>query len=166
MDVAAAVCNPRPYSKSFQALFADMRDNRITLNPALIADGDVRMRTQSLPARMAAMRDWACTATRAAYDAGVTINAGTDYTGEPGLLFLEIERLTECGLTPMDAIKAATINAAGSVGLGATHGTIEAGKVADLLAVRGNPASEISDLRATVLVMKGGLVTRNDLGGL
>lgn len=150
-----------PYSDSFRALFADMRDNRIVLNPALIADGDVRMRSRPLPAKMSAMRDWACTATRAAFDAGVTINAGTDYTGEPKLLFLEIERLTECGLTPMDAIKAATINAARSVGLSGTHGTIEEGKVADLLAVRGNPAVAIPDLRKTVLVMKDGLVVRN-----
>lgn len=152
-----------PYSDSFKALFAAMRDNRIALNPALIADGDMRMRSQPLPARMAAMRDWACTATRAAFDAGVTINTGTDYTGEPKLLFLEVERLTECGLTPMAAIKAATINAAGAVGLSETHGTIEEGKAADLLAVLGNPAIAISDLRNTVLVMKDGQVVRNDL---
>ncbi len=155
--------NLDPYSESFAKLFADMRDNGIALNPALIADGDVRMRSQPLPAKMAAMRDWACTATHAAFEAGVTINAGTDYFGEPSLIFLEIERLTECGLMPVDAIRAATTNAAHAVGLSRTHGTIEEGKVADLLAVQGDPTVGISDLRNTVLVMKEGLIVRSAL---
>ena len=50
-----------------------------------------------------------------------------------------------------------------AVGLSRTNGTIEEGKVADLLAVQGDPTVGISDLRNTVLVMKDGLVVRNIL---
>ena len=95
-------------------------------------------------------------------DAGVLVAAGTDapypgvYYGEG--LHRELELMVETGLTPLQAITAATANAARFIGPRADWGTIEAGKVADLLLVRGNPAERISDTKNVVTVIQRGRV--------
>lgn len=111
--------------------------------------------------RWTAMRDWGCAATRAAYQAGVTISAGTDTRGGAPVQ-RELELLVECGLTPMDAIIAATRNNARGIGIEATHGTIEPGKQADLLVVSDDPTADISNIRKVVLVMKRGRIYRQE----
>ena len=95
-------------------------------------------------------------------DAGVLVAAGTDapYPGDfygEGL-HRELELLVEAGLTPLQAISAATRNAARFVGPGAEWGTIEPGKVADLLLVRGDPSVRIGDTRNVVTVIQGGRI--------
>ena len=62
------------------------------------------------------------------------------------------------GMPEMEAIKAATSVAADFLEIGDTHGRIEAGKQADLIAVRGDPLSDISTLEDVRFVMKGGHV--------
>ena len=92
--------------------------------------------------------------------AGVKVVAGTDAGGfVHGDNAREIELLVEKGMSPMQAIQAATGWAAECCGLGSETGTIAAGKYADLLVVDGNPLDNISVLRdqeKLMLVMKGG----------
>ncbi len=152
-----------PTAPAFAELFARMIAAGIVLEPALIADGDVAKQQKKLPPWRSAQRNWACKATRAAFEAGVTISAGTDYFGQADLLFLELERLSECGLHPIDVIQAATINNARVMGLADQLGSIEVGKRADLLIVDGDPTADISALRRPIMVVKGGDVIRNEV---
>ncbi|HVL29358.1 MAG TPA: amidohydrolase family protein [Sphingomicrobium sp.] len=150
-----------PEGPPFQALYAEMARRGTILEPALMADGE--RRPKPLPAWLAAMRDWACRATGAAFRAGVTIGAGTDGHVIAGELQSELRRLVECGLSPLDALKAATLNNARALGIEKTHGTIEPGKAADLIAVTGNPASDIAAANAVRLVVQAGrIVVRPD----
>jgi imidazolonepropionase-like amidohydrolase len=73
----------------------------------------------------------------------------------------EIVTATELGLTPLEAIRAATINAADLMGWRDRVGAIEPGKFADLIAVDGNPLVDISVLQNVTFVMKGGAVIKD-----
>ena len=75
----------------------------------------------------------------------------------------EAEAYVEAGMTPLQALRAATIAPATMLGAQAKIGSIEAGKYADILAVNADPARDISALRNIVMIMKGGRVYRNDL---
>jgi imidazolonepropionase-like amidohydrolase len=92
--------------------------------------------------------------------AGVKVVAGTDAGGfVHGDNAREIELMVERGMSPMQAIQGATGWAAECVGLGKEIGTIEKGKLADLLVIDGDPLSNIEVLREQnkfMLVMKGG----------
>jgi imidazolonepropionase-like amidohydrolase len=102
---------------------------------------------------------------RAAHDAGVRISTGTDYlisAGEPDpTLFTEIAYLVETGvLTPGEAITAATLNGARAIGIERTHGSIERGKVADLVVLSADPTRDITALQAIVIVVREGWMYR------
>lgn len=90
---------------------------------------------------------------------GVPLAAGTD-AGTPfnyhDMLAWEIEKMVKEGLTPMQAIVCATRNSSVVVGLAERVGTLEAGKLADLIIVDGNPLADITLLRAPSMVVKGG----------
>jgi imidazolonepropionase-like amidohydrolase len=97
-----------------------------------------------------------------AHAAGVTIGMGTD-AGTPfnhhGNNLMEISLLVRHGLSPVQALTAATGNASHVVGLENQIGTIEPGKIADLVLVKGNPLDDIdllTEADAIVCVMKGG----------
>ena len=64
--------------------------------------------------------------------------------------------MTDFGLSPMQAILTGTRDAAEALGILPSVGTIEAGKVADLLLVDGNPAEDIASLRRVVAVFQAG----------
>jgi len=85
-------------------------------------------------------------------DAGV---AWTPFDSLPGELELLV---SEVGLTPLQAITAATGTAARVLGLDATLGTLAAGRTADLVAVEGDPSVRIENLRAVRTVIKGGKI--------
>ncbi len=89
-----------------------------------------------------------------AHERGVPISVGTD--GMHALLQLEIEYLVEAGFTPMAAIQAATRVAARGLGLEDRLGTLEPGKLADIIAVEGDPLERIQDLAKVRFVMVGG----------
>ncbi|MDR7519190.1 MAG: amidohydrolase family protein [Armatimonadota bacterium] len=102
---------------------------------------------------------------------GVTLCCGTDLLPSDPVdgtvaTIREVELLTDCGLTPLEAIRAATFNSARLCGVDAETGTLEAGKQADLIAVAGQPDRQIRDLREVRVVMKGGVVFRSRLPGL
>lgn len=95
---------------------------------------------------------------------GVKIALGTD-AAMPGVYHggnaRELELLVEYGLSPMEALIAATRNAAENLGLLDEIGTIEAGKAADLIVVDGDPLADIrilKDLSKIQLVVKGGAI--------
>jgi imidazolonepropionase-like amidohydrolase len=93
---------------------------------------------------------------KALYDAGVPVVAGTD-EGVPGFsVYREIELYTKAGMTPIDALRAATAVSAKAMGLEKEIGTIENGKKADLIVLDKNPIEDISNVRGVRLVMKGG----------
>jgi imidazolonepropionase-like amidohydrolase len=135
------------------------------LDPAIlermVADGvfyvptlTVEQREEWLPLLQANLR-------RAA-EAGVSIALGTD-SPNPEVRFgegvhRELELMVAAGLTPMQALVAATGEAARHLGREDELGTIQAGKAADLIAVSGDPLQDISATRGIVLVVREGRV--------
>jgi imidazolonepropionase-like amidohydrolase len=69
-----------------------------------------------------------------------------------------MERLVECGMSPLEAIRAATLNNAKALGMEGIYGTVETGKAADLLIVNGDPAAEISTVSNVHMVIQGGRI--------
>jgi imidazolonepropionase-like amidohydrolase len=99
--------------------------------------------------------------TRRAKELGVTIAAGTDgavaQNNEPPNIHKEMELLvTKCGLTPLEAITAATRTGAQILGTSSLYGTIAKGKLADLVVLSDDPSSDIRNTRKIVYVIKGG----------
>jgi imidazolonepropionase-like amidohydrolase len=95
-----------------------------------------------------------------ALEAGVKIGAGTDAGGHQHLINArELQYLVEAGMPPMQALQAATGWAAECLGIDADVGTIQAGKLADLVVVDGDPLQDITmlqDLQRIKLVVKEG----------
>ena len=101
-------------------------------------------------------------------NAGVKMAIGTDALYEfmnenPGLYFLEVERFVKNGYTNMEAIEAATKVGAEALGIDNSLGTIEKGKIADLIVVDGNPLKDIKELRNVVMVIQNGTIVKNNL---
>ena len=74
----------------------------------------------------------------------------------------ELAIMVKYGMSPADAIKSATATAARLLGRPAELGTIEAGKLADLVAVAGDPLADVTELERVRFVMKGGVVYKRD----
>ena len=93
-------------------------------------------------------------------EAGVRVVVGTDAGAALArfdeAVHVELELLVGAGWTPLEAIEAGTLGAASAIGLGAEVGSVEAGKLADLVVVRGDPTRNISDLRQVERVFQGG----------
>ena len=104
---------------------------------------------------------------RRAVAAGVRIAMGTDSgVGHHGSNAEELERMVEGGLTPMQAIVATTKTASECVHMQADIGTLEQGKLADLLIVDGDPLADIAVLRdpaRLALIMQGGRAHKREL---
>jgi hypothetical protein len=93
--------------------------------------------------------------------AGVRIIAGTDGPGigrlMPGFgLHRELELLVESGLSPFEALRAATLTAAEAMGKENQLGSIQSGKLADMVVVDADPLQRIENLRKIQLVIQGG----------
>jgi imidazolonepropionase-like amidohydrolase len=89
------------------------------------------------------------------HDAGVTIALGTDRTIGP-LTHRELELYVEAGISPLDAIKIGTLNAAKFLAREDELGTIEPGKLADMVLLEANPLEDISNTQRIARVFKGG----------
>jgi imidazolonepropionase-like amidohydrolase len=97
------------------------------------------------------------------------VNASGAHGKQPGPYHgeeaVEFATMVEYGMTPLQAIRAATSVGAENIGWGDRVGSIEKGKYADLVAVAGNPANDVTELERVKFVMKGGQVFRNDFAG-
>jgi imidazolonepropionase-like amidohydrolase len=71
--------------------------------------------------------------------------------------------MVKLGMTPIDAIQSATVNAAELLGWAHTAGTLEPGSFADLIAVDGDPLADISQLEHVKFVMKSGQIVKNEI---
>jgi len=136
-----------------QALFAD---------PAFAA-----RTTEHIRRRYAEIRRIHAENIRTARLLGVKIVMGSD-AGTPGnhcgenMQELEV-MVTQAGFTTLEAVRAATLNAAVMMRVDDVLGSIESGKLADLIAVASNPLDDISALRGVAFVMKAGRVVKNCL---
>ena len=98
-----------------------------------------------------------------AFSSGVKVAFGTDAAVYPhGLNAHEFAVMVKLGLTPLQAIQAATINAADLLGWPGKVGSLETGAWADIIAVEGDPLKDVTTLERVKFVMKGGEVVRNE----
>ena len=94
-----------------------------------------------------------------AYEAGVKIAFGTDSgVSAHGDNAQEFSLMVEAGMTPEDALLSATVNSANLLGISDILGTLEQGKLADIVAVSGNPLEDISLMESISFVMKDGVI--------
>lgn len=107
---------------------------------------------------------WAAQATRLAHQAGVKVTTGTDWFEPQNEWDLpnthqELALLVDAaGFTPMDAVVAGTRNGALAMGLGNTHGSVEIGKVADLLVLEASPLEDIHNTARIRMTIRKGVV--------
>lgn len=136
----------------------------VVLNSLGMADSVVRLRHEGSGVTEDARRILEITLAnvRRANKAGVAIAMGTDSGGAGGFhgacVPREMELLNEAGLSPMQAIVAATKNAAEVIGQGESLGTLEPGKLADVIVVDGDPLRDISHIRRLEIVIKDGAI--------
>lgn len=97
-----------------------------------------------------------------ALKAHLKIAVGIDES--PEYLPKELEALVRGGMTPLQVLQAATMNGAELIGLSNDIGTIEAGKYADIIAVKADPLRDISAMEQVDFVMKGGVVIKHQAG--
>jgi imidazolonepropionase-like amidohydrolase len=101
---------------------------------------------------------------RRAFQAGTKMAFATDAGVYPhGDNAKQFAKMVEWGMKPIDAIQAATINAADLLGWSSKVGAIEPGHYADIIAVSGDPLTDVRILESVKFVMKGGTVVRNDV---
>jgi Tol biopolymer transport system component len=134
---------------------------RTLFPPWVVSDMDrlARNRPGDLAAREAAAKPYGKTVVDVVRGGGRVI-AGTDSPIFPYALAFhtELELFVESGLTPFEALQTATTNAAEALGEGADLGSIERGKLADLVVVGGDPLADIKNARKVRLVIENGEV--------
>jgi imidazolonepropionase-like amidohydrolase len=147
-------------SPVIEHLLQTMRDHHVALNPTLwiLADGPAKDDPTGLRTR------WQNAVTHRAQTLGVTIAAGTDDMFDQSvdslpILHKELEVLVSgAGLTPHEALVAATRGAARAIGVEDQRGTITVGKVADLVLLEANPLDDIKGTRRIRYVVKNGQI--------
>lgn len=130
---------------------------------------DAHRRTPGFIARWQAFFEWSRSMIAGAQDAGVGILAGSDSGANeysvPGFsLHDELVELVAAGLTPMQALQTATLNAARYLGITDDFGTVELGKSADLVLLEANPLDDIHNTqKIAAVVVNGRMFERPDL---
>ncbi|MDJ0789615.1 MAG: amidohydrolase family protein [Myxococcota bacterium] len=154
----------RTFSEVFEGSIELLPIERRCTDPSIIRSwSEVEGLSGPTDARIQRVADGTAMATantKALHEGGVEIAAGTD-AGNIALphgasLHLELRKLSEVGLSPMDVLAAATIRAAKVAGREADHGSIEAGKFADFLVLSEDPLADVANLQAIDLVVKHG----------
>lgn len=111
-------------------------------------------------AKAVALRDARDRNMRKAFAAGIKIGFGSDTIFPPEEAPREFAELVRLGLSPADALRAATVNAAEILGITQQAGTIETGKAADIVAVDADPLEDVRTLENVRFVMKGGRIVK------
>jgi imidazolonepropionase-like amidohydrolase len=145
-------------------------DNGAFLVPTLVAVARIVEARDTVPAwiveKAEEQREYGRASFVAAVKSGMKIAAGTD-AGTPYNFHEDLPRelalMVELGLSPMQAIVAATRNAAENMDVLHAVGTVEVGKRADLILVDGDPTQDITAVAQVVLVAKDGVVVRDEL---
>jgi imidazolonepropionase-like amidohydrolase len=112
--------------------------------------------------------DTGVAAFRMAIERGVRVTYGTDSGVYPHeLVGMQFTSFVRYGMTPLEALRSATITAAECLGWDDRVGTLRPGRFADLVAVEGDPLEDVTTLQVPVVVMKGGRVAvdRRPAGG-
>jgi len=149
---------------------AEMKEKGVYLVPTLFAGAWVGENADRFPPAIATKARAAAAQMQATFQRavkiGVPIAFGTDAGVEPhGLGAREFSLMTKNGMTPAQALMAATAKAADLLGIAADTGTLEAGKAADIVAVPGNPLENIEATERPVFVMKAGTIYVGGEGG-
>src|SRR5690606_20808666 len=146
-----------------------MKANNAYLVPTLLAGATVAERASAAGSYMPpAVKAKALEAgpqmvamARRAHQGGVQFAFGTDSgVSRHGDNAKEFALLVSAGLSPLDAIRSATVWGAKHNQIDSEVGSLEAGKVADLIAVKGDPLSDVTELERVSFVMKSGKVAR------
>jgi imidazolonepropionase-like amidohydrolase len=143
-----------------------MKNKGIFLTPTLMATEWIMSKLDSYPPALQAKAKAAGAARsemfRNAVKMGVKISFGTDAAVFPhGQNAKEFALMTGLGMTPIDALKAATSNDAELFGIAAKVGTLEKGKLADIIAIPGDPTTDITATERVSFVMKEGKIIRS-----
>ena len=146
---------------------AMMHDKGVYLVPTLLAGDWISRKIDKFPAPIAAKARAAVAARsdmfRNALKAGVKIAFGTDSAVSPhGMNAQEFALMTGLGMSPAAALRSATSVAATLLGVDDRAGTIATGKLADIIAVPGNPLDNIHQTESVVCVMKEGQIVKNE----
>ena len=150
-----------------RATFELMKQRGTYLVPTLLAyegiNPDVRKMPPELTKKARAAIAGRAASMKLAITLGIKIALGTDAAVTPhGGNAREFGLMVRYGLTPAAALRAGTAAAADLLGIADQAGTLAAGKVADVVAVPGNPLDDITATERVFFVMKGGAVVRND----
>ncbi|MFL6569812.1 MAG: amidohydrolase family protein [Chthoniobacterales bacterium] len=143
-----------------------MKTKGTYLVPTLLASeyimGKISAYPPALQAKAKAAFDARSEMFRNALRTGVKIAFGTDAGVFPhGTNAIEFKLMTGLGMQPIDALRSATSAAADLLGVAQTVGTLEKGKIADVIAIPGDPTSDITATEHVSFVMKDGKVIRN-----
>jgi len=141
--------------------FAAMRErgtwlvtnNAVSGHPDGIEKGDGGV--PSIMAKLKESRERSRQTFQAVLESGVRWALGTD--SMHGLMWWEIAKVVEWGADPHDAILAGTRRAAEAIGMGSEAGSLEPGKLADVISVDGNPLADIACLQRVGVILQGGL---------
>jgi adenine deaminase len=145
--------------KSVPAVYRDM-----------IQDPEVRNRLMARVERSRQSYEKRLRTVKVLYDMGVNILVGTDSTGAPHRMFYgfdihrELEHLVRAGMKPMDVLVAASRKAAEYLGQEKDLGTVQTGKIADLLILAGSPLEDIRNSRSIEqVIFAGRFIDRDNL---
>jgi imidazolonepropionase-like amidohydrolase len=143
-----------------------MKNKGTYLTPTLMATEWIMSKIDNYPPALQAKAKAAAAARsdmfRNAVKMGVKISFGTDAAVFPhGQNAKEFKVMVDLGMQPIDALKAATGNAADLFGIAQKTGTLEKGKLADVIAIPGDPTADITATERVSFVMKEGKIIRN-----
>src|SRR5881296_3166838 len=142
-----------------------MKNKGTFLTPTLMATEWIMGKIGTYPAAVQAKAKAAAAARsemfRNALKLGVKISFGTDAAVFPhGQNAKEFKLMVDLGMTPVDALRSATASDAELLGIGQKVGTLEKGKLADVIAMPGDPTSDITATERVLFVMKEGKIIR------
>jgi imidazolonepropionase-like amidohydrolase len=163
MAIAAGVDSIEHGSFLKDDTLLEMKKKHVYLVPTLFASTWTNQYVDNFPAVIAAKARAASAASHEMFQhavkLGVPIAMGTDAGVEPhGLNAREFSLMTKGGMAPAQALMAGTANGADLLGIADQIGTLQPGKYADIIAVAGNPLSDMTATEHPVLVMKEGVI--------
>lgn len=144
----------------FERLLARLVEQGIVMVPTLDAHiGTLYRKTDRSPVEQIVI-DVHVEAVHRFHALGGTLALGNDYGANPdvelGMPLTEMRLFLAAGLTPLEVIEASTSNAAFVCGQGEKLGTLETGKLADIIVVKGNPLTDLEAMDVVLAVVKGG----------